>query len=101
MGFSHLALDVVLNDVSKKDKKNVLSKICSLLVLAYQFHIYVIYVFMLDDLMLSYSGDYGDAMNIEFLKNFHRRRVQVLVESGADLIAFETVPNKLEAQVLE
>ncbi|PWA76939.1 homocysteine methyltransferase 2 [Artemisia annua] len=45
-----------------------------------------------------YSGDYGDKMNIEFLKNFHRRRVQVLVESGADLIAFETVPNKLEAQ---
>nr|GEY61102.1 homocysteine S-methyltransferase 2-like [Tanacetum cinerariifolium] len=45
-----------------------------------------------------YSGDYGDAMNIEFLKNFHRRRVQVLVESGADLLAFETVPNKLEAQ---
>lgn len=47
----------------------------------------------------SYSGDYGDAMNLEFLKSFHRRRVQVLAESGADLIAFETVPNKLEAQV--
>ncbi|PWA62164.1 selenocysteine Se-methyltransferase [Artemisia annua] len=45
-----------------------------------------------------YSGDYGDAMNLEFLKDFHRRRVQVLAESGADLIAFETVPNKLEAQ---
>lgn len=45
-----------------------------------------------------YSGDYGDAMNLEFLKSFHRRRVQVLAESGADLIAFETVPNKLEAQ---
>ncbi|XP_057509468.1 homocysteine S-methyltransferase 2-like [Actinidia eriantha] len=45
-----------------------------------------------------YSGDYGDAMNLEFLKDFHRRRVQVLADSGADLIAFETVPNKLEAQ---
>lgn len=45
-----------------------------------------------------YSGDYGNAMNLEFLKSFHRRRVQVLAESGADLIAFETVPNKLEAQ---
>ncbi|KAF5820546.1 putative methyltransferase [Helianthus annuus] len=45
-----------------------------------------------------YSGDYGDAMNLEFLKSFHRRRVQVLAESGADLIAFETIPNKLEAQ---
>ena len=38
-------------------------------------------------------------MNLKFLKDFHRRRVQVLAESGADLIAFETVPNKLEAQV--
>ncbi|XP_023750797.1 selenocysteine methyltransferase isoform X2 [Lactuca sativa] len=45
-----------------------------------------------------YSGDYGDAMDLEFLKGFHRRRVQVLAESGADLIAFEAVPNKLEAQ---
>lgn len=47
-----------------------------------------------------YSGNYGDAVTLETLKDFHRRRVQVLVESGPDLIAFETVPNKLEAQVL-
>lgn len=45
-----------------------------------------------------YSGDYGDAMDLEFLKNFHRRRVKFLADSGPDLIAFETVPNKLEAQ---
>ncbi|CAI9781187.1 unnamed protein product [Fraxinus pennsylvanica] len=45
-----------------------------------------------------YSGCYGDAMDMEFLKNFHRRRVKVLADSGPDLIAFETVPNKLEAQ---
>ncbi|KAM7501368.1 hypothetical protein LguiB_000272 [Lonicera macranthoides] len=45
-----------------------------------------------------YSGDYGNAMNLKFLKDFHRRRVQILAESGADLLAFETVPNKLEAQ---
>ncbi|KAK0581190.1 hypothetical protein LWI29_011172 [Acer saccharum] len=45
-----------------------------------------------------YSGYYGDAIKLETLKDFHRRRVQVLVESGPDLIAFETVPNKLEAQ---
>ncbi|XP_027096237.1 homocysteine S-methyltransferase 2-like [Coffea arabica] len=45
-----------------------------------------------------YSGDYGDAMSLEFLKNFHRKRVQLLADSGPDLIAFETVPNKLEAQ---
>ncbi|XP_009587401.1 homocysteine S-methyltransferase 2 isoform X1 [Nicotiana tomentosiformis] len=45
-----------------------------------------------------YSGEYGDAIDLKFLKDFHRRRVQLLAESGADLIAFETVPNKLEAQ---
>ncbi|KAL7200725.1 hypothetical protein ACSBR1_032622 [Camellia fascicularis] len=44
------------------------------------------------------SGDYGNAMDLEFLKAFHRRRVQILADAGADLIAFETVPNKLEAQ---
>ncbi|XP_077247893.1 homocysteine S-methyltransferase 2-like [Tasmannia lanceolata] len=45
-----------------------------------------------------YSGDYGDAVTLETLKDFHRRRVQVLAESGPDLIAFETIPNKLESQ---
>ncbi|MCL7036719.1 hypothetical protein MKW94_007337 [Papaver nudicaule] len=45
-----------------------------------------------------YSGDYGEKITLEYLKKFHRRRVQVLAESGADLIAFETIPNKLEAQ---
>ncbi|KAL5712539.1 homocysteine S-methyltransferase [Ranunculus cassubicifolius] len=45
-----------------------------------------------------YSGDYGEKVTLATLKDFHRRRVQVLAESGADLIAFETIPNKLEAQ---
>lgn len=45
-----------------------------------------------------YSGVYGKNVSLETLKDFHRRRVQVLAESGADLIAFETIPNKLEAK---
>ncbi|KAJ0096065.1 hypothetical protein Patl1_16444 [Pistacia atlantica] len=45
-----------------------------------------------------YSGNYGPDVNLEKLKDFHRRRLQVLVEAGPDLIAFETIPNKLEAQ---
>ncbi|KAA8527635.1 hypothetical protein F0562_034970 [Nyssa sinensis] len=45
-----------------------------------------------------YSGIYGDSVTLETLKDFHRRRVQILAESGADLIAFETIPNKLEAK---
>ncbi|GAB4843347.1 Catalyzes methyl transfer from S-methylmethionine (SMM) to adenosyl-L-homocysteine (AdoMet) [Ancistrocladus abbreviatus] len=44
-----------------------------------------------------YSGNYGDEVTLNTLKDFHRRRVQVLADSGADLIAFETTPNKLEA----
>ncbi|KAK4405741.1 Homocysteine S-methyltransferase 2 [Sesamum angolense] len=46
---------------------------------------------------LLHRGIYGDNIGLETLKDFHRRRVQVLAESGADLIAFETIPNKLEA----
>ncbi|CAO1943346.1 unnamed protein product [Urochloa humidicola] len=45
-----------------------------------------------------YSGDYGSLVTKEALKNFHRRRLQVLADAGPDLIAFETIPNKLEAQ---
>lgn len=44
------------------------------------------------------SGCYGLDINLEKLKDFHRRRLQVLVNAGADLLAFETIPNKLEAQ---
>lgn len=47
----------------------------------------------------SNSGIYGDGITLKTLKDFHRRRVQILADSGADLIAFETVPNKIEAQV--
>ncbi|XP_045807956.1 homocysteine S-methyltransferase 3-like [Trifolium pratense] len=45
-----------------------------------------------------YTGDYGDAITVQTLKDFHRERVKILVDAGADLIAFETIPNKLDAQ---
>lgn len=45
------------------------------------------------------SGEYGDSVSLETLKDFHRRRVQILAKSGADIIAFETIPNKVEAKV--
>ncbi|CAJ2648433.1 unnamed protein product [Trifolium pratense] len=47
-----------------------------------------------------YRGLYGPDVNLKKLKDFHRRRLQVLVEAGPDLLAFETIPNKLEAQAL-
>ena len=46
------------------------------------------------------SGKYGDAVTLKTLKDFHRRRLQILAKSGADLIAFETIPNMLEAKVV-
>ncbi|XP_010556372.1 PREDICTED: homocysteine S-methyltransferase 1-like [Tarenaya hassleriana] len=45
-----------------------------------------------------YSGNYGEKVDLHKLKDFHRRRLQVLVDAGPDIIAFETIPNKLEAQ---
>ncbi|KAK7343605.1 hypothetical protein VNO77_12482 [Canavalia gladiata] len=45
-----------------------------------------------------YVGDYGDAVTVQTLKDFHRERVKILVDAGADIIAFETIPNKLEAE---
>ncbi|KAE8668239.1 Homocysteine S-methyltransferase 1 [Hibiscus syriacus] len=45
-----------------------------------------------------YSGCYGPDVSLDKLKDFHRRRLRVLVEAGPDLLAFETIPNKLEAQ---
>uniref|UniRef100_A0A453ILZ8 homocysteine S-methyltransferase n=1 Tax=Aegilops tauschii subsp. strangulata TaxID=200361 RepID=A0A453ILZ8_AEGTS len=47
-----------------------------------------------------YSGSYGDDVTAEKLKDFHRRRLQVLASAGPDLIAFEAIPNKMEAQAL-
>ncbi|XP_059655512.1 homocysteine S-methyltransferase 1 [Cornus florida] len=43
-----------------------------------------------------YSGCYGPDVSLDKLKDFHRRRLQVLVEAGPDMLAFETIPNKLE-----
>ena len=55
------------------------------------------YLFVLTS--CSCRGLYGPDVSLVKLKDFHRRRLQVLVEAGPDLLAFETIPNKLEAQV--
>src|SRR5690606_19018828 len=44
-----------------------------------------------------YHGDYGISRGE--LLDFHQRRFEVLAESGADLIAFETTPSLEEARV--
>ena len=45
-----------------------------------------------------YRGDY--AIGRGELMNFHRDRMIVLAEAGADLLACETIPSRLEAEVL-
>ncbi len=45
-----------------------------------------------------YRGNYG--LTVEELKSFHRERMRVLLESGADLLACETIPCPEEALAL-
>ena len=45
-----------------------------------------------------YRGEYG--LTEEQLMDFHRPRMQALIEAGADLLACETIPSPLEAQAL-
>ncbi|GAB4840292.1 Nuclear SAM-dependent mono-and asymmetric methyltransferase [Ancistrocladus abbreviatus] len=47
-----------------------------------------------------YSGNYGPDVSLRELKDFHRRRLQVLAGAGPDLLAFETIPSKLETQAI-
>jgi homocysteine S-methyltransferase len=45
-----------------------------------------------------YRGDYG--LSVQQLIDWHRPRLEILAESGADLIACETVPCLVEAEAL-
>ncbi|MFS0637785.1 homocysteine S-methyltransferase [Mesobacillus foraminis] len=45
-----------------------------------------------------YVGNYG--VSDEALAQFHRPRMAALIESGADVLAFETIPSLQEAKVL-
>ena len=45
-----------------------------------------------------YRGDY--ALDKNALKNFHQERVAVLIDSGVDMLLFETIPNLTEMQAI-
>jgi homocysteine S-methyltransferase len=45
-----------------------------------------------------YRGDYG--RSVAQLHDFHRQRFEILASSGADLLAFETIPSLDEGQAL-
>ena len=45
-----------------------------------------------------YRGGYG--LSVAELVRFHRRRMQVLADAGADVLALETVPDVVEAEAM-
>jgi S-methylmethionine-dependent homocysteine/selenocysteine methylase len=47
-----------------------------------------------------YTGAYLDRMTVADLREFHRPRMEILAEAGADVLACETVPAAAEAEAL-
>lgn len=47
-----------------------------------------------------FSGSYIDEVDITVIKNWHRTRMEILVNAGVDILAIETIPALAEAQVL-
>jgi len=45
-----------------------------------------------------YRGDYG--VSAATIGDFHRRQFEVLADAGADFIAFETIPRRLEVEAI-
>jgi homocysteine S-methyltransferase len=46
-----------------------------------------------------YAGNYG--LSEKELMDFHRPRMKLLIEAGADMLACETIPSLIEAQAIE
>jgi homocysteine S-methyltransferase len=47
-----------------------------------------------------YTGAYADELDVAALRQFHRERMRVLADAGADVLALETVPCLAEVQAL-
>jgi homocysteine S-methyltransferase len=47
-----------------------------------------------------YTGAYVDAVGVRELREFHRPRMELLAEAGADVLGCETVPAAAEAEAL-
>lgn len=47
-----------------------------------------------------YTGEYASSVSKEFLKNWHKARIEILINGGVDLLALETIPCKIEAEAL-
>lgn len=47
-----------------------------------------------------YDGNYADKTAVETMREWHKPRITTLIESGVDLLAFETIPCLKEAEML-
>lgn len=47
-----------------------------------------------------YNGNYIDKIDSKDLYNWHKPRIQALVEAGVDVLLFETIPSIIEADIL-
>lgn len=47
-----------------------------------------------------YNGSYANTTSIETMRNWHKPRIDALIESGVDMLALETIPCKAEASML-
>eukprot|EP00466_Bigelowiella_natans_P006655 jgi/Bigna1/84289/fgenesh1_pg.128_\ len=47
-----------------------------------------------------YTGSYIDSVSEDDLAKWHKKRIDLLVEAGADLLAIETIPSKVEATAI-
>lgn len=47
-----------------------------------------------------YTGSYIPNTSLETMRNWHRPRINALIEGGVDLLAIETIPSKVEAEML-
>ncbi len=47
-----------------------------------------------------YTGDYGTDVGVAELRAFHRPRLEMLAEAGADVLAVETIPSLIEVEAV-
>lgn len=47
-----------------------------------------------------YTGDYADTVDPEVIKNWHRVRIQAVLEAGVDALAIETIPCKVSIRTI-
>lgn len=47
-----------------------------------------------------YTGSYIHTTSEEVMNQYHRPKINALIEGGVDILAFETIPCRAEAEVL-